>query len=196
MKSRSKGIHTKENILDAACCLFPEFSYSGLSMSRLAKGVGVTKSLLFYHFKNKAALYREMLKMAFQGVIDSLNILTRSKLPPEEKLQKLIISYCGKADEFRNLAKLWFEESAGQGKAVKGLLREIQGQVVTQFTLVIEEGIEKKRFLRHNPQEVAATLVSMINGWLRYSLNQPTKEVKKFSQEQLARMLIRGLKSS
>ncbi|MCX4242717.1 TetR/AcrR family transcriptional regulator [Paraliomyxa miuraensis] len=52
-------------ILDAAERLFLERGFAGASMSEIAKGSGVTKSLIHHHFGSKEALWREVKRRRF-----------------------------------------------------------------------------------------------------------------------------------
>ena len=52
-------------ILDAAERLFLERGFAGASMSEIAKGSGVTKSLIHHHYGSKEALWREVKRRRF-----------------------------------------------------------------------------------------------------------------------------------
>ncbi len=52
-------------ILDAAERLFLAHGFAGTSMSEIAKGSGVTKSLIHHHFGSKDALWREVKRRRF-----------------------------------------------------------------------------------------------------------------------------------
>lgn len=49
---------SKEAILESAKEIFLEQGYSGASISQIAKGAGVAKSLVFHHYKTKEDLWR------------------------------------------------------------------------------------------------------------------------------------------
>lgn len=58
---------SRASILDAAERLFLERGFAGASMSEIAKGSGVTKSLIHHHFGSKEALWREVKRRRYAG---------------------------------------------------------------------------------------------------------------------------------
>ena len=66
----------REEILQAAEEEFARNGYEGANISRIAKRVGVTHVLLYYHFRNKENLFREVLQRKIDEFILSV-------LPPE-----------------------------------------------------------------------------------------------------------------
>ena len=51
----------RERILDKAATLFTCYGYHGLSMRQIAEAVGMSKAGLYYHFKDKEALFLAIL---------------------------------------------------------------------------------------------------------------------------------------
>lgn len=62
----------KEEILQAAEEEFARNGYEGANISRIAKKVGVTHVLLYYHFQNKENLFREVLQRKIDEFIQSV----------------------------------------------------------------------------------------------------------------------------
>jgi len=178
----------KEKILKKAAKLFSQYSYHGLSMAKLAKSLKVSKSLLFYHFKNKVTLYKEMLKTAFQNIIDSLKMVSQNSLPAEEKLKKLIFSYSQTLAKEENLIRLWFFETSSQTKAIQSLLKKLRNEIIDQFSQVIKEGIKRKEFKKSNAKRLASSLLSLMDGFLYQRGN-------KGRIKETIELLLKGLKS-
>ncbi len=62
----------KEEILQAAEEEFARNGYEGANISRIAKRVGVTHVLLYYHFQNKENLFTEVLQRKIEQFIQSV----------------------------------------------------------------------------------------------------------------------------
>lgn len=62
----------KEEILQAAEEEFARNGYEGANISRIAKKVGVTHVLLYYHFQNKENLFIEVLQRKIEQFIQSV----------------------------------------------------------------------------------------------------------------------------
>jgi AcrR family transcriptional regulator len=57
---------TREQILSAALKRFAEQGYAGTSVQEIVDAARVTKPTLYYHFRNKAGLYRALVDRAFE----------------------------------------------------------------------------------------------------------------------------------
>ncbi len=62
----------REEILQAAEEEFARNGYEGANISRIAKKVGVTHVLLYYHFQDKENLFREVLQRKIEQFIQSV----------------------------------------------------------------------------------------------------------------------------
>jgi len=80
-------------IVDAAEELFLARGYAGTSMSEIAKGSGVTKSLIHHHFGSKAALWREIRRRRFSSYHEQQMALFASGEPSYELLRESMRVY-------------------------------------------------------------------------------------------------------
>lgn len=63
----------RELIVDTATKYFSKFGYHKTTMDEIAKHIHKAKGLLYYYFKNKEALFNEVLKKELDTVKDKLN---------------------------------------------------------------------------------------------------------------------------
>lgn len=75
---------TKKRILTVARTLISRKGYSGVSMEAIAHGVGIKKPSLYYFFKNKDAIYIEILNEIVEYITDHYSIKKGQK--PTKKL--------------------------------------------------------------------------------------------------------------
>lgn len=82
---------TKDKIIQQARKLFIEQGYEKVSMREIAKHLGCSHGALYYHFKNKTALFSEVLDYYFQ----ELNSIIDRIMQQEEgdKMQDLFMEY-------------------------------------------------------------------------------------------------------
>ena len=69
-KQKNITSRTREDIVGTASHLFSEYIYSGISMSDIAKKLNIIKAdiikaALYYYFKSKDEIYREILDKIF-----------------------------------------------------------------------------------------------------------------------------------
>lgn len=71
MKQAASGDNEmKRKILKAAREVFSEKGYDGAGMSEIAKRAGVNKALLFYYFKSKDNLLKELVRGASRDILE------------------------------------------------------------------------------------------------------------------------------
>ena len=59
-KTRTEALETRERLLDAAERVFLERGVSRTSLAELAAAAGVTRGAIYWHFKDKAGVFRAM----------------------------------------------------------------------------------------------------------------------------------------
>ncbi|MAY36302.1 MAG: hypothetical protein CMN84_09410 [Spongiibacteraceae bacterium] len=84
----TKGERTRQRILDAAEGLFGESGYDNTSLRDVAERVGIKEPGIYNHFRNKEALYRDVLTRALQPLADVISETLNSGLN-ERVLQDL-----------------------------------------------------------------------------------------------------------
>ncbi|HEY1801477.1 MAG TPA: TetR/AcrR family transcriptional regulator [Terriglobales bacterium] len=89
--SRGKPEESRAAILQAAAREFAREGIAGARTDSIARSAHVNKALLYYYFKDKESLYREVLDHVFSGLAETINAAFESSLPPREK----ILAYVG-----------------------------------------------------------------------------------------------------
>ncbi len=131
----------REEILQAAEEEFARNGYEGANMCRIAKRVGVTHVLLYYHFQNKENLFAEVLRQKIEQFIQSV-------LPPEgtenlhfmENIDNLIVQNFDIMAENALLARLLVNETMGMPAAFRDIAHKQYADYLKrmQTTLDIE----------------------------------------------------------
>lgn len=73
-------------VLRAAAETFSSLGYDAASISAIAQRAGVSKANIFHHFKNKAALYQEVLKNACRAFTDAIDAASQLEEDGIERL--------------------------------------------------------------------------------------------------------------
>ena len=81
--------NTKERILEAAFSFFSEPFYKDFSLSELAAKVGITKTAIYRHFKNKDAVVAAMRSHFFDLLSVRLREFQNARLSSDEELIKV-----------------------------------------------------------------------------------------------------------
>lgn len=67
-------LYEKEQILDACLAVFARYGYEKTTTAMLAEAAGVSKALIFHHFKNKRNLYISILDQCLEKMMDHLHM--------------------------------------------------------------------------------------------------------------------------
>jgi AcrR family transcriptional regulator len=86
-------VQTRERVLTIAAREFAEHGYQSVSMRRIAKACEFTPAALYYHFPDKAALYRETLAFVFHEKVSPAIDIVDSSASSEERLRELLRWY-------------------------------------------------------------------------------------------------------
>lgn len=98
---------TRQRILDAARELFVHEGYEAVTMRRVAEKIEYSPTAIYVHFKDKAALIRELVAHDFLRFAEVLNKVSRVQ-DPLERLRKLGRAYIAFAQEHPTTYKLLF----------------------------------------------------------------------------------------
>ncbi|WP_426745164.1 TetR/AcrR family transcriptional regulator [Myxococcus faecalis] len=98
---------TRQRILDAARELYGQEGYEAMTMRRVAERIEYSPTAIYVHFKDKAALVRELCTHDFLRFAEVLNKVARVK-DPLERLRKMGRAYVDFAREHPTTYRLLF----------------------------------------------------------------------------------------
>ena len=75
-RTREEALATREQLLDAAECIFRQRGVGHTSLAEVADAAGVTRGAIYWHFKDKADLFQAMFDRATLPLNSALDELT------------------------------------------------------------------------------------------------------------------------
>ena len=102
----------------AAAAEFAARGYAGANVDRIARAARLNKAMIYYHFKSKAALYREILRDMF-GAVRAARRRGRPRRTrrPEDKIRAYIDAIAAEAEARPHFPPIWLREIAEGGGA-------------------------------------------------------------------------------
>jgi AcrR family transcriptional regulator len=98
---------TRRKILDAARELFVELGYEAVTMRKIAEKIGYSPTAIYFHFKDKEALIRDLCEHDFRSL--AAQFVRIAKIAdPIERLRKAGLAYLEFALEHPNQYRLMF----------------------------------------------------------------------------------------
>ncbi len=100
-------MNARDNILKTALNLFAEHGFSHVSINQIAQQAGVTKSLIFHHFDNKASLWDSVKSAIFEAFAHQQMQLFEDIKDPVELIEQSMRSYFSFIRDNRQIARIF-----------------------------------------------------------------------------------------
>ena len=193
MAGRTDPEETKQEILSATLKLLAEHNYSGISMGTIAGVCGITKPAIYYHFKNKQDLFRQL---AFY-VMGKINEIVFLEAEPTVTAQERLTIICHGL--FRSAKKTPYVVNAYLTMLSDSGMRNLQQELNQQFqelqggiTNIIKFGMESGEINPAiNPENVSRIYQSIILGFMETTVfNQ---RIKMPEPNEIVSILFRGI---
>ena len=153
------GAESRERIFRAAATQFAARGFAGANVDRIAAAAGVNKAMIYYHFKSKAALYREILREMFEAVAARLDELAAKRATPDGKIRAFVEAIAREAEARPHFPPIWFREIAEGGTHIDaGTIRIVAG-IVRRLALIVREGVIAGQFKPVDPLLVHGGIV-------------------------------------
>lgn len=142
---------TRDLVFTAAAVAFSRDGFDGVGVDDIARAAGVNKAMLYYHFKDKLTLYREVVRDMLRAVGTAVTGVAESADAPPRKIERFIETLCAMRDE-----RPWFpplmmrEMSAGAPHLDTATLAHMRG-VFLGFASILEAGVAAGDFRKVNP---------------------------------------------
>src|SRR5690606_23370619 len=81
---------TREAIAAAAADAFSRRGFEAVAVDDIASAAGVNKAMIYYHFRDKLGLYREIVREALDATGARIEAIAGSPVPPARKLERFI----------------------------------------------------------------------------------------------------------
>ncbi|MFL6279933.1 MAG: TetR/AcrR family transcriptional regulator [Vicinamibacterales bacterium] len=158
-RQQERSAASRQRLLRAAAAEFAARGFAGANVDRIARAARVNKAMIYYHFKSKAALYREILRDMFEAVAVRVDQASRADLQPDDKVRAFVEAIAIEAEARPHFPPIWFREIAENGAHLDPPTIAHIRRVITALIRILREGTESGRFHSVNPLLVHAGVV-------------------------------------
>jgi TetR/AcrR family transcriptional regulator len=151
MAKRIPPVDSRRALLAAAAAEFAARGYAGANVDRIARVARLNKAMIYYHFRSKAALYREILHDMFDAVGARVRAIAASNASPEQKIADFIEAIAIEAEAHPHFPPIWLREIAEGGEHVDNATLRYVRDVLGTLGAIIQEGCGAGRFHPINP---------------------------------------------
>jgi AcrR family transcriptional regulator len=157
---QKKAERTRSQILEAAAIRFAELGYGETRLEDVGHAVGIGRSAVLYHFKDKQLLYRAVLDEIFGGLLDRLRTALLGAGSLADRLEAAVAAFVDYMGQHPTAARISIRESVISDPRIR---EEIQSQARPFLILletIFEEGERTGVFrpLRSDPMHFLSTV--------------------------------------
>lgn len=157
-----QGSITRERIFQAALKIFTIHGFEGARMDKIAAEVGINKASLYFHFKSKEEIFRELFYNIIQKYRDKMKIIVTGykDIPCKERLKAIYNEYLeynldNAEMDFWN--RVYYLPPSYLREDIISITSESKKEFVADLTNIMEEGINQKELQPMNPSHMANT---------------------------------------
>jgi len=154
----------REEILGATLEQVDTLGLASTRVVDVAKSLGVSSGLVFYHFGTKDALLAEAFAHAVERDLERLQTRTRRASDPSERLRQVVRRYgpTGSAEGWRLWIDAW--AVAQREPEIRAVLRDMDKRWCAVFREVVEDGVDKGVFTCPDPDTSVAKVSALLDG--------------------------------
>ena len=173
MVSQPARAGSRQRILEAAAQEFAARGFDGAKVDRIARLARINKAMLYYHFRSKADLYREILGDLFRGVAGAVSGVRHAGGPPEQQVRQFIAAVAAEAVTRPHFPAIWLRELADGGRHLdRHIVAELR-TVILALAGMLHEGHRAGVFRDAPPFLTHLTIVAPL---LLFTASAPIRE--------------------
>ena len=182
----------RRQLLDVALDVFAAGGFHATSMDEVAEAAGVTKPVLYQHFRSKRALYLELLDDVGGQLLEAITKATAEAAGPREQVEAGFAAYFRFVAARQSAFRLLFGSGARRDEQFEVAARRVEEAIADAIAALIEADIdtEHRRLLANG-------IVGLAEGtgrhWVRSGLDLDPDQVAQRIAE-LAWAGLRGIR--
>jgi AcrR family transcriptional regulator len=152
--------------LDVALETFAGSGLEATTMDDIAREAGVTKPLLYQHFKSKRALFLELLDDVVVRIIEAIRLAAQSAAGPRQQVEAVCEAYFGFMTHNEFAIRLLLDSTLPYDEELAEAMRRVDDTIANALRPLIQADIGAA-----HQRVLAAAVVGMAKGvsrdWLR-----------------------------
>lgn len=142
MPARLPAPVRRRQLLDRAVDAFAERGFHATSMNDVAEAAGVTKPVLYQHFRSKRQLYQELLEDVGTSLRQRIEAATRERGNPREQVEAGFAAYFRFVDERRSAFTLLFGSGARLDPEFTEAVHRVEVAIAAAVADLIDAGVD------------------------------------------------------
>ena len=189
--SRLPAPRRRQQLLDVALQVFGELGFHPASMNDVAEAAGVTKPVLYQHFRSKRELYRQVLTDVGQQLLDAITKATAAARSPREQVELGFIAYFRVVESNEAAFRVLFGGGTRRDEEFAAKVALVEGAIADAIAALIDV----EELTGEQRRQIAHGLVGLAEGtsrlWVAEGRREPAEEVARL----VADLAWRGLRA-
>jgi TetR/AcrR family transcriptional regulator len=164
---------SRDRLLEAAAAEFAARGFDGAKVDRITRRARVNKAMLYYHFHNKAALYREILARQFRGLAAAVTSGRAQPGTPDDQLHRFIRTVAGVIAAEPHFPAIWLREMAEGGRHLDASIATSLRDIIATLAAILQDGQRAGVFAPAHP---FITQIGIVAPLLLFAASAPARE--------------------
>ena len=165
-------VSKKELIIQHSRKSFSQNGYELTTLESVAKKCGITKPAIYYHYKDKATLYKAVVCPEFRAVAQKIEENTKEGFPVE-RLQSYIKTFGEFLISNPDFSAIFAREIANGSSAMPDECIEQLSRTIKQLILILKDGEDSDIFTKEPPFLIQMMIVTTLSS---YNTSQPLRQ--------------------
>ena len=151
---------TRDRLIAAAATEFATRGFDGAKVDRITLRARVNKAMLYYHFKSKADLYRQILCDQFGAVAAAVETARSRGGLPDVQIRRFVETIAHETVARPEFPSMWLRELAEGGRHLDASVVTEMRRVIGALAVILDEGWRAGRFREVNPFVMHMSIVA------------------------------------
>jgi AcrR family transcriptional regulator len=170
--------------------VFGERGFHPTSMNDVAEAAGVTKPVLYQHFRSKRDLYREVLTKVGGELLDAITKATTTAESPHEQVELGFVAYFRFVADHEAAFRVLFGGGTRRDEEFAAQVAQVEGAIAEAIAVLIDvEGLSPG-----HRRQLAHGLVGLAEGTSRVWMTEGAEEDPEALARVVADLAWRGLR--
>jgi TetR/AcrR family transcriptional regulator len=162
VRRTASTVSTRAAVFDAAALQFSAKGFDGVSTEDIARDAGVNKAMIYYHFADKLALYREIVREGLQTMSEAVGAIAGSAIRPPSKIDAFIEAFVRMTETRPWMPAMMLREIAeGAPRLDPETMTHMRG-LIGNFAGILKQGQQSGDFRAIHPILAYESLVGPI----------------------------------
>ncbi len=160
MVSQRRPRTSRDRLVAAAAAEFAARGFDGAKVDRIAARARLNKAMLYYHFRDKADLYRAILLDSFRALAAALAREHAAGGPADDQIHRFIRTIAAETAARPFFPPIWLREMAEGGRHLdRSLGAELQ-RILATLTAILDDGRQSGLFRPAHPLGIQMGIVA------------------------------------